>query len=253
MARLEKRMEARLSRRRRDVGHLQPPARQRSRLELRREQLAHGREPTCVRHPRVEPRLDPHAGAHAFDLSPHLLPREPGRLGHDGGRRAGAPARFGDADAYVVGAEEDHIAPWRSSYAGATRLGGPVRFVLTSSGHIAGIVNPPSPKRSFRLNDALPAGADEWLAGSESRQGSWWEDWTEWIGERAGERRKPPRLGSRKNPPLAGPRHLRARGLASPWHRPRAGVRVGPRDARQSIDKVLLLGTIVIVHAEGEP
>jgi poly[(R)-3-hydroxyalkanoate] polymerase subunit PhaC len=117
---------------------------------------------------------------------------------------AGRVLRLGSvtADAYVVGAEEDHIAPWRSSYAGATRLGGSVRFVLTSSGHIAGIVNPPSPKRSFRLNDALPAGADEWLAGSESRQGSWWEDWAEWIGERAGERRKPPRLGSRKNPPL---------------------------------------------------
>ena len=107
------------------------------------------------------------------------------------------------ADAYVVGAEEDHIAPWRSSYAGATRLGGSVRFVLTSSGHIAGIVNPPSPKRSFRVSDELPAGPDEWLAGSQARQGSWWEDWAEWIGERAGEQRKPPRTGSRKHRPLA--------------------------------------------------
>lgn len=107
------------------------------------------------------------------------------------------------ADAYVVGAEEDHIAPWRSSYAGATRLGGPVRFVLTSSGHIAGIVNPPSPKRSFRVSDTLPADPDTWLAGSQPRQGSWWEDWAEWIGTRAGERRKPPRLGSRTHRPLA--------------------------------------------------
>jgi polyhydroxyalkanoate synthase len=118
---------------------------------------------------------------------------------------AGRALRLGaiTADAYVVGAEEDHIAPWRSSYAGAARLGGAVRFVLTSSGHIAGIVNPPSPKRSYRVNDSLPAGADEWLAGSEARQGSWWESWAEWIGERAGERRKPPRLGSRRHRPLA--------------------------------------------------
>jgi polyhydroxyalkanoate synthase len=116
----------------------------------------------------------------------------------------GRQLRLGDvtADAYVVGAEEDHIAPWRSSYAGATLLGGAVRFVLTSSGHVAGVVNPPSPKRSFRVGDELPAGADEWLAGAQARQGSWWEDWADWIGERAGARRKPPRLGSRKHRPL---------------------------------------------------
>jgi polyhydroxyalkanoate synthase len=126
------------------------------------------------------------------------------RLAADAMEVGGRTLRLGDvrAGAYVVGAEEDHIAPWRSSYAGAARLGGSVRFVLTSSGHIAGIVNPPSPKRSYRVNDALPAGVDEWLAGAQLRQGSWWEDWADWIGERAGDRRKPPRLGSRKYRPL---------------------------------------------------
>ena len=65
-----------------------------------------------------------------------------------------------------------------------------MRFVLTSSGHIAGIVNPPGPKRSHFLNDELAADPDTWLAGATEVQGSWWEDWAEWIGERAGERQE---------------------------------------------------------------
>ena len=106
------------------------------------------------------------------------------------------------ADVYVVSAREDHITPWRSCYRTTQLVGGPVRFVLTSSGHIAGIVNPPGPKRKHWLNESLPPEPDEWLAGAREVQGSWWEDWAQWIAERAGEQRDPPRLGSDAHPPL---------------------------------------------------
>ena len=85
---------------------------------------------------------------------------------------------------YFISTIEDHIAPWRSTYLGATRLGGPVRYVLGGSGHIAGIVNPPSAnKYGFWTNNAktLPATSDEWFAGTKQHEGSWWSDWQKWI------------------------------------------------------------------------
>ena len=83
-------------------------------------------------------------------------------------------------------------------------VGGPVRFVLTSSGHIAGIVNPPGPKRSHCVNDELAADPDAWLAGATEVQGSWWEDWAEWIGERAGERAGAAAARERRQPAARG-------------------------------------------------
>jgi polyhydroxyalkanoate synthase len=106
------------------------------------------------------------------------------------------------ADTYVLSAKEDHIAPWASAYAATHLLGGAVRFVLTSSGHIAGIVNPPGSKRRHWVNEDLPADAQGWLAGATEQPGSWWEDWAGWIGHRAGDRRPPPPLGSAAHPPL---------------------------------------------------
>ncbi len=106
-------------------------------------------------------------------------------------------------DAYVLAAIEDHIAPWRSQYKSVGLLGGDVRFVLSSAGHIAGIVNPPSPKSWHWVNEANPPDPDAWLAGAEKRDASWWEDWTVWIAERSGERRKPPPLGTKRHPALA--------------------------------------------------
>jgi polyhydroxyalkanoate synthase len=103
---------------------------------------------------------------------------------------------------YVLSAREDHITPWRGCYRTTQLAGGPVRFVLTSSGHIAGIVNPPGPKRSHFLNDALPADPDEWLAGATEAPGSWWEDWAPWANARGGKRQEPPPLGSEVHPPL---------------------------------------------------
>ena len=86
--------------------------------------------------------------------------------------------------AYFISSIEDHIAPWKSTYLGAARLGGPVRFVLGGSGHIAGIVNPPAAnKYHFWTNEAkdLPATPDDWFEGATQHPGSWWTDWQKWI------------------------------------------------------------------------
>ena len=111
-----------------------------------------------------------------------------------------------DQDLYFLAAEQDHIAPWRSSYKGALLPDGDVRFVLSNAGHIAGIVNPPNPKSIHHVLETgapLPADPDQWLAQATTHPVTWWEDWAVWIGDRAGGLRKPPRLGSRKHRPLA--------------------------------------------------
>ena len=88
---------------------------------------------------------------------------------------------------YVLASKEDHIAPWESVYAGIRLYGGRARFVLASSGHIAGVVNPPSAGRySYRTNPKTPAKSQAWLKGSTERDGSWWPDWNKWIGRYAG-------------------------------------------------------------------
>ena len=89
------------------------------------------------------------------------------------------------APCYFISTMEDHIAPWKSTYLGATVLGGPVRFVLGGSGHIAGIVNPPAANTyNYWTNEvkSLPETPEEWLAGAEQHPGSWWTDWQKWIG-----------------------------------------------------------------------
>jgi polyhydroxyalkanoate synthase len=106
-------------------------------------------------------------------------------------------------DVYIVAAEEDHITPWRSCYASTQLLGGSKRFVLTSSGHIAGIVNPPGPKRRHWTNAELSADPEAWKLEADLHQGSWWEDWAAWIAERAGAQREPPPLGSERYRALA--------------------------------------------------
>jgi len=117
---------------------------------------------------------------------------------------AGVPLDLGavKADTYVLSAKEDHIALWRTAYQSTQLLGGDVRYTLSSSGHIAGIVNPPSPKAVFWTNPETPPSADAWLGGATEHKGSWWEDWTAWIAERAGARRAAPPLGSAAHPPV---------------------------------------------------
>jgi polyhydroxyalkanoate synthase len=110
-----------------------------------------------------------------------------------------------DQDLYFLAAEADHIAPWRSSYTGAKLPTGDVRFVLSNSGHIAGIVNPPNPKSKYWVDESitdLPDSPDEWLASATMHPTTWWEDWATWIDTRAGKQIKPPRMGSKQHPAL---------------------------------------------------
>ena len=89
--------------------------------------------------------------------------------------------------AYVLSATDDHIAPWRTTYETKNLFSGPVKFVLSGSGHIAGVINPPHKnKYSFWTNSEYPSGADEWLAGARCTEGSWWPDWKRWIGRHSG-------------------------------------------------------------------
>ena len=84
--------------------------------------------------------------------------------------------------AYFVSAIEDHIAPWKTTYAGTQLLGGKSRFVLSGSGHIAGMINPPEAnKYGYWTNEKLPATAEEWFKGAKQHPGSWWKDWIDWL------------------------------------------------------------------------
>ncbi|MDH5222881.1 MAG: class I poly(R)-hydroxyalkanoic acid synthase, partial [Betaproteobacteria bacterium] len=97
--------------------------------------------------------------------------------------------------AYFISTAEDHIAPWKTTYKGARYLGGPVRFVLGGSGHIAGIVNPPAAKKyQYWVNEDVPESADDWLKGATARPGSWWEDWQRWMEAQNGGERVPARI-----------------------------------------------------------
>ena len=106
-------------------------------------------------------------------------------------------------DTYVVGAINDHIVPWHASYQATRLLGGDVRYVLSSGGHVAGIVNPPGPKAWYETADSNPAEAADWRAGAARQAGSWWEDWTTWAQERAGSRVRPPGMGSSLHPAVS--------------------------------------------------
>jgi polyhydroxyalkanoate synthase len=104
--------------------------------------------------------------------------------------------------AYVVGAQNDHIVLWEAAYAATNLLGGPVRFVVSNGGHIAAMVNPPSPKAWFLAADNNPPSPSEWRTNATKHADSWWEDWTTWSISHSGELTDPPALGSKRNPVL---------------------------------------------------
>jgi polyhydroxyalkanoate synthase len=104
-------------------------------------------------------------------------------------------------DSYVVAGISDHITPWENCQRTTRMLGGDVRFVLSTSGHIAAIVNPPgNEKSSYRVAEqADHADPQGWLRSAEKHQGTWWTDWDAWLAERSGPMRPAPRsLGSRR-------------------------------------------------------
>jgi polyhydroxyalkanoate synthase len=108
-------------------------------------------------------------------------------------------------DSYVVAGITDHITPWENCYRSAQLLGGTTRFVLSSSGHIAALVNPPgNPKATFHANDDLTSDAQVWLNDADVHQGTWWTDLGPWLDERSGARRPAPeKLGSHRFSVLA--------------------------------------------------
>ncbi len=114
----------------------------------------------------------------------HNRLREPG-----GVTLLGKPIDLGkiDVPVYFLSAREDYVAPWKSTYAGTHLLGGPVRFVLGGSGHIAAVLNPVgSPFYGYATNDDLPEAPEAWDAKATRHDGSWWTDWLAWAQPFAG-------------------------------------------------------------------
>ncbi len=108
-----------------------------------------------------------------------------------------------DMPVYLLATREDHIVPWQSAYQSTRLLGGKLRFVLGASGHIAGVINPASKnKRSYWINEDIKADADGWLAASEEKPGSWWNDWAAWSKSFMGEQRAPRKPGNTKYKPI---------------------------------------------------
>ncbi len=128
------------------------------------------------------------AAMHSFYLRSmylHNRLREPGGI-----TLAGVPIdlRKIKTPAYFLSTREDHIAPWKTTYAGTQLLKGPTKFVLGGSGHIAGVINPPTAKKySYWTHATLPPSPDDWLAAATKHEGSWWDDWAQWVGQYAGE------------------------------------------------------------------
>jgi polyhydroxyalkanoate synthase len=150
--------------------------------------------------------------------SPHLaagLHRDLVRLAIDNSfARPGALAVLGervdvravDVDNFVVAGAKDHIVPWETAYRSMKLLGGDSRFVLTSSGHVHGLVNPPAPgsRASYRVGPELPGEPDAWLGKAAVHRGSWWPLWLEWLDSRCGGMRAAPRkLGTGRYKPVA--------------------------------------------------
>jgi polyhydroxyalkanoate synthase subunit PhaC len=127
----------------------------------------------------------------------------------------GSPVDLGavDVDSYVVAGVADHLCPWQSCYRTTQLLGGDVRFVLSTSGHIASMVNPPdNPKAKFQAvpspgagnpGDGSPADPQAWLAAAQTVPSSWWPDYAAWLADRSGgQRRRPATLGGARFEPM---------------------------------------------------
>ena len=120
---------------------------------------------------------------HSFYLRGCYL-REQADQRRDGDRRrAGSICSKVTIPIYNLATREDHIAPAKSVMLGSQFFGGPVRFVVAGSGHIAGVVNPPAKMKYQYWTGPRPAGDDiaKWLAGAQEHPGSWWPDWLDWL------------------------------------------------------------------------
>ena len=107
-------------------------------------------------------------------------------------------------DAFMVAGVTDHITPWKACYRNVHLFGGEIEFVLSNSGHIQSLLNPPgNPKAKYFTNPEFPEMADDWVANAEQVDGSWWTRWDEWLSERSGEMKPSPKsLGVKAYPPI---------------------------------------------------
>ena len=140
--------------------------------------------------------------AHAFYLRKVCL--ENGLVKHGELVIKGVPidARNIRQDVYAVGTEQDHLVPWKAAWRMTQLVGGSARFVLSGSGHVAGVLQPPSKGKGYWTNEKRAKSPDRWLEGAESHQGGWWADWVEWLKVRSGELVAPPSMGSETYPPM---------------------------------------------------
>ena len=138
--------------------------------------------------------------------------RDPGAL-----TMAGSPVDLSriHIPVYVYASRDDHIVPWRSAYRTTALVSGDVSFVLGSSGHIAGVINPPQPpRRNHWTNDLVTDSPDDWFARAASVPGSWWPHWAAVA---------------------RGPRRHEARGAARDGQRPVRAARAGARGLRAGV------------------
>ena len=131
--------------------------------------------------------------AYLRDMYQHNRLREPGGINLDG-----VPIDLATIDLpiYILSTREDHIAPWRSTYAATRLYGGPIRFVLAMSGHIAGVVNPPAAHKYGYFTSELAPTPDAWLESAAAHDGSWWPDWDAWVSEHSGGEAQPREPGA---------------------------------------------------------
>ena len=109
-----------------------------------------------------------------------------------------------DVPTYVYASREDHIVPWHSAYRTTQLVSGDAVFTLGASGHIAGVVNPPSKnKRNYWVNAKIEKDPQRWLDHAQEKPGSWWPHWGAWLARHGGgERATPRRSGNAKHKPV---------------------------------------------------
>jgi polyhydroxyalkanoate synthase len=126
---------------------------------------------------------------------------KPGKIEFDG-----RPLDLGKitGDIYAVGAEKDHIVPWRSAWSIGKLTGGNVRFTLAAGGHIAGMMAPPDKAKGYWASEETGKyeTPEEWLENAEQHEGTWWEDFISWLEPHSGEQVDPPQVGSDQYPPI---------------------------------------------------
>ena len=105
---------------------------------------------------------------------------------------------------YLLSTQQDHIAPWKTTFATMNLFSGKKRFVLSESGHVAGVINPPSKKKYgyFTNSDSKVKTPNQWLEKAKEHEGSWWLDWDKWNKQYSGERINVSKVGSGKIKPL---------------------------------------------------